>query len=119
MTQEAIDKAVKEMNRSIKFYTRKLMYQLELRAEVELNNGYLEVGDFDESNIKKYEIILADLSTVKRAVKGNKTCAKVYGTAERDGCTYNETVYALRRAGLDYIGDEYTPEIILFPIKKG
>ena len=71
MKQETIEKAVKVINRNIKHYQRKLTYQLELRAEARFNNGNLEVnsiGDY-ERNIQRYEIILADLATIKRAIK--------------------------------------------------
>ncbi len=50
-------KAVKVINRSIKFYKKKLIYQLELRTEAEFNNGNLGVANFGdyESNITKEE----------------------------------------------------------------
>ena len=93
MKQETIKKAVKVINRSIKFYQRKLTYQLELRAEAEFDNGNLKIASFGdyESNIQKYEIILADLATIKRAIKNNQTSVKIFGTAENRGYIYKET----------------------------
>lgn len=110
MKQETITKAVKVINRSIKFYQRKLTYQLELRAEVKLNNGNLDVaslGDY-ESNIQKYEIILADLATIKRAINKNKESCRLIGTAEGfPGMTYPETLKALEEVNLEYDGDGF------------
>ena len=112
MKQETIEKAVKVINRSIKFYQRRLTYQLELKAESRVKNGNLKVDSFGdyEHNIQKYETILADLATIKRAIKNNKTNVKIYGIELVDFafCNYNETMRTLLKAGLDfYIGDEY------------
>lgn len=109
MKQETIEKAVKVINRSIKHYQKKLTYQLELRAEARFNNGNLEVnslGDY-ESNIQRYEIILADLATIKRAIKNNQTNAKIYGTKNCDGFMYIETSDTLKKARLDFDGDGF------------
>lgn len=115
MKQETIKKAVKVINRSIKFYQRKLTYQLELRAEAEFHNGNLKVANFGdyESNITRYEIILADLATIKRAIKNKQTSVKILGT-------YNckETSDVLKKAGFDYDGEGFTGEIRLLSIEK-
>ena len=115
MKQETIKKAVKIINRNIKFYQRKLTYQLELRAEAEFDNGNLKSNSFVdyESNIQKYEIVLADLATIKRAIKNNQTTVRIFGTAENRGYIYNETSMVLKEAGFDYDGDGYG-EIYLF-----
>lgn len=120
MKQETITKAVKVINQSIKFYQRKLTYQLELRAEAEFNNGNLKVANFGdyESNIKKYEIILADLATMKRAINNNKTSVKIFGTDDCRGYNYTETSNVLKKAGFDYDGDGFTGEIWLLSIKE-
>lgn len=120
MKQETITKAVKVINRSIKFYQRKLTYQLELRAEAEFNNGNLEVANFDDykSNIKKYEIILADLATIKRAIKNNQTSVKIFGTDDCRGYFYTETSNVLKKAGFYYDGDGFTGEIWLVSIEE-
>lgn len=110
MKQETINKAVRVINRSIKFYQRKLTYQLELRAEAAFNNGNLKDASFGdyESNIQKYEIILADLATIKRAIKNNQTSAKIYGTYDDvRGSIYDETFEVLSRAGFDIDGDGF------------
>lgn len=119
MKQETIMKAVKVINRSIKFYQRKLTYQLELRAEATFDNGNLKVDSFGnyESNIKKYEIILADLATIKRAIKNNQTSVKLWGSAENMSYIYWETCEALKEAGFDFgEGDEFGGAIELIPI---
>lgn len=120
MKSETIKKAVKVINRSIKFYQRKLTYQLELRAEAKFNNGYLEVANFGnyESNIVKYEIILADLATIKRTIKNNQTSVKIFGTKDSRGYIYTETLDVLKKAGFDHDGDGFTGEIWLFPIEE-
>ena len=120
MKQETIKKAVKVINRNIKFYQRKLTYQLELRAEAKFNNGNLKVANLGnyESNITKYEIILADLATIKRAIKNNQTSVKIFGMAENRGYIYKETSNVLRKAGFDYDGDGFTGEIWLLSIEE-
>lgn len=109
MKQETIKKAIKVINRKIKFYQRKLTYQLELKAEAVFGNGNLKVENFDEyvSNIQKYEIILADLATIKRAIKNNQESVKIFGTVDDRDYIYRETESALREAGLDFNGDEF------------
>ncbi len=118
MKQETITKAVKVINRNIKFYQRKLTYQLELRAEAEFDNGNLDISSFGEyeSNIQKYEIILADLATIKRAIKNDKTSVKIFGTADCRGDTYTETSEVLKKAGFDWDGDGFSGEIWLLSI---
>ena len=109
MKQETIEKAVKVINRSIKHYQRKLTYQLELRAEAEFNNGNLKVdslGDY-EHYIQKYEIILADLATIRRAIERNRCNVKIYGSESGVGFMYVETAHVLDEAGLDVDGNGY------------
>lgn len=120
MKQETITKAVKVINRSIKFYQRKLTYQLELRAEAEFDNGNLDIASFGkyESNIQKYEIILANLATIKRAVNNDRTSVKIFGTADGRGYIYTEISKVLKKAGFNYDGDEFTGEIWLLPIEE-
>lgn len=120
MKQETIKKAVKVINRSIKFYQRKLTYQLELRAEAEFHNGNLKVANFGdyESNITRYEIILADLATIKRAIKNKQTSVKIIGTYNCKGYIYKETSDVLKKAGFDYDGEGFTGEIRLLSIEK-
>lgn len=120
MKQETITKAVKVINRNIKFYQRKLTYQLELRAEAEFNNGNLDISNFGEyeSNIQKYEIILADLATIKRAIKNDKTSVNIFGTADCRGYIYTETSEVLKKAGFDYDGDGFSGEIWLLSIEE-
>lgn len=120
MEQKTITKAVKVINRNTKFYQRKLTYQLELKAEAEFNNCNLKVASFGdyESNIQKYEIILADLAGIKRAIKSNQISVKIFGTADNRGYIYRETLSALKEAGFDIDGDGFG-EIWLFPIYEG
>ena len=122
MKQQSIDKAVKSLNRSIQFYQKKLTYQLELKAEADLQNGNLNVADENYmGNIMKYELILSDLATVKRAIKKGKGEAevevKIYGTAENRGYLYPEFEKALIKAGFDEDGDGYGT-IWLFPMEE-
>lgn len=120
MKQETIKKAVKVINRNIKFYQRKLTYQLELRAEAKFDNSNLDIASFGEyeSNIQKYEIILADLATIKRAIKNDKTYVKIFGTADCRGYIYTETSEVLKKAGFDWDGDGFSGEIWLFSIDE-
>lgn len=119
MKQETIKKAVKVINRGIKFYQRKLTYQLELRAEAEFDNGNLKIDSSSdyESNIKKYEIVLADLATIKRAIQNNQTTVKISGTAENRGYIYSETSKVLNEAGFDYDSCGFAGQIDIFPIE--
>lgn len=118
MKQETIKRALKVINRNIKFYQKKLTYQLELRTEAKFNNENLKVESFGdyESNIEKYEIILADLATIKRAIKNNKTSVRVYGTAHLRGYMYLETAEVLERAGFEI--DGFGTTVKLVPIEK-
>ena len=121
MNQETIEKAVKVINRSIKFYQRKLTYLLELRAEAKfLRNGNLKIASFGdyESNITKYEIILADLATIKRAIKNNKTTIKILGSAESRGLIYVATLNVLEKAGFYYGSYGVPGEIWILSIKE-
>lgn len=119
MKQETIIQAVKSINRSIAFYQRKLTYQLELKAENAFYNGNLKVDSFGdyELGIAKYEIILADLATIKRAIKKNKTSIKIYGTLKNRSYIYNETFEELRKAGFEVDGDGYGT-IELIPVEE-
>ncbi len=120
MKQQTIDKAVKSLNRSIQFYQRKLTYQLELKAEADLKNGNLNVADENYmGNIMKYELILSDLATVKRAIKKGKDEVEVniYGTLGNRGYSYPEFEKALTKAGLEMDGDGYGT-IWLMPMEE-
>ena len=120
MNQETINKAVKVINRHIRFYQRRLTYQLEMKVEAKLNNGNLKVAKFDdyESNIKKYEIILSDLATIKRAIKNKKTMVKIIETAQGRGIIYDETSKAIKEAGFDYNVDVFKREIYLCSLEE-
>lgn len=113
MKQQTVDKVVNSLNRSIQVNQKRLIYQLELKAEANLQNGNLKVEDESYmSNIMKYELILADLASVKRAIikKGTKEVeveVKIYGTLENRGNVYPEFSKALIIARLDMDGDGY------------
>ena len=117
MNEKTIKKAVWTINKNLSFYQRKLTYQLELRAESEFENGNLNLEadfydrEFDENDIKKYEVILADLATIKRAIKSNVTVVRVSGTAQGAAFIYKETTDVLNRAGFTY---DYTIEGVLY-----
>lgn len=82
-------KALRIIDREIRAYQFKLIYQLELKAESELNNGNIKLNDDDyENNISKYENILASLATIKSAIKKNQERVKIYCTKE--GYLYSE-----------------------------
>ena len=89
MKQQTIDRVVKELNRSIRFYQRKLTHQPEL----------------------KYKRILSDLATVKSAIKECEgefdVEVEIYGTLENRGQVYPEFTKALNKARLDMDGDGY------------
>lgn len=119
MKKENIIKAVRVINRNLKFYQKKLTYQLELKAEEEFNNANLKVdslGDY-ESHIKKYEIILADLATIKRAIKNNNTSIRIYGTADSRNLIYDETLDVLKKSGFDVDTFDYVT-LDIFPIEE-
>ena len=120
MKQETITKAVKVINRNIKFYQRKLTYQLELMNEALLGNGNLKNDSFDADKnlIEKYEIVLADLATIKRAITNNKTEVKLYGTLNDSSMIYSETSKALGEAGFSFEGDGFGTEISLISIDE-
>ena len=119
MKQETIKNAVKVINRSITFYQRKLTYQLELKAESEFNNANLKVASlgYHDAHIKKYECILADLATIKRGIKNDKTSIKIYGTDYNRGYIYKETSDALYEAGF-YIRITDSGASALYPIDE-
>lgn len=89
MKQQTIDRVVKELNRSIRFYQRKFTHQPEL----------------------KYQLILSDLATVKSAIKEcegeSDVEVELYGTLENRGKLYPEFTKALNKARLDMDGDGY------------
>lgn len=109
MKQETIKNAVKVINRSITFYQRKLTYQLELKAESEFDNANLKVASlgYHDAHIKKYECILADLATIKRAIKNDKTSVRIYGTDYNRGYIYTETSEVLAKAGFGIAGYDF------------
>ncbi len=104
MEKQVIDKAVKVIKKAMRRYQRMLTFQLELRAEAKFQNGNLkdvELGDY-ESNIEKYEIVLSDLATIKRAIKNEQDdyCQVfIQGTADDDESIYKETFDTLEKAG--------------------
>ncbi len=121
MKQETITKAVEVINRIIEDYQEKLIEQLELRAEAKFRNGNLIVyrsSDY-ESSITKYEIILADLATIKRAIENNKRTVKIFESAKtKSSVYYEETADALYEAGFYGIGTD-SGAIALYPIDDG
>ena len=66
-----------------------------------------------ENNIQKYEIVLSDLATIKRAINVNKPTVKIYGTAEKRNQMYKETFDALKDAGINIGWDDESIIIIL------
>lgn len=119
MKKATIEKAVKSINRSIRFYQRKLTYQLELKAEEEFHNGNLHVANSGEHDmdIAKYQIILADLATIKRAIKNGKLTVTIYGTLTHGCYLYIETTEALEKAGFETDSDGDNT-IRLLPIEE-
>lgn len=120
MKQETFKKAVKVINRNLRSYQRKLTYQLELMNEALLKNGNLKHDSFDADKnlIEKYEIILADLATIKRAIINNKTEVKLYGTLDNGNMIYSETSKVLGEAGFIFEGDGFGTEITLTSIDE-
>lgn len=121
MKQKTIKRAVKVINRNIEVYQRKLTYQLELMNEALLENGNLKDDSFDsDANlIEKYESILADLATIRRAVANNKTTVKLNGPLKTGNCIiYPEIVKTLEKAGLDFQCYGLGELIVLNPIDE-
>lgn len=120
MKQKTIKRAVKVINRNIEVYQRKLTYQLELMNEALLENGNLKDDSFDsDANlIEKYEIILADLATIRRAVANNKMTVKLYGTLNNECIMYPEIVKTLEKARLDFQCYGLGELIVLNPIDE-
>jgi len=120
MKQETISGAVKILNRIIKDYQEKLIYQLELRAEAKLGNGNLTVyksSDY-ESSIVKYETILADLATIKRAIENNKTFVKISETVKSKSSVYRgEIADAMYEAGFYGLSTD-SGALELYPIDE-
>ena len=85
MKRKTIYRAVNVINRYISMYQERLLYYLELKAELKLENGNIEASDtFQnyESDIERYEIILADLVTIKRAIEKGKVSIRTYESAD-------------------------------------
>lgn len=120
MKKETTKKAVEIINRSIKYYQRRLTEQLEIRAEIELENGNLKKDAFGnyKEKIQKYEIILTDLATIKRAIRKNKTSVRILETNRSRKTIYAETSREIKKAGFEYYINMYTREIHLLPIKE-
>ena len=118
MKQTTIKKALKVINKYMKRYEGKLAFWLELKAETELHNENIKVLDAHKCDdyIQKYQIIIADLATIKRAIKSGKTEMAIYGTAELVGYVYNETYNVIKNAGFDIDGNFRT--IRLIPIEE-
>ena len=74
--------------------------------------------DADKNLIEKYEIVLADLATIKRAITNNKTEVKLYGTLNDSSMIYSETSKALGEAGFSFEGDGFGTEISLISIDE-
>jgi len=77
MRQKTIDKAIRDIERSIEYYQKRLNDRLE---EEEKGN----IADYKykcllEKSIKNTEIILADLAAIKRAIENNKKSVKISG----------------------------------------
>lgn len=120
MKKETTKKAVEIINRSMKYYQRRLTEQLEIRAETELKNGNLKnasLGNYEEK-IQKYETILADLATIKRAIRKNKTSVKILGTKKNRNTIYIETSREIKKAGFEYSKNMLTGEIDFWTIEE-
>lgn len=68
-------------------------------------------------DIAKYQIILADLATIKRAIKNGKSTVAIYGTLTHGCYLYIETTEALEKAGFETDSDGDNT-IRLLPIEK-
>ena len=121
MRQETIEKAVQVINQHIRFYQRKLTYKLELKAETILCNSNIAGANSSRRDlkIKKYEIILADLATIKRSIKMDKITFRILGTAENmcTGMIYVETLKAINEAGFLVDGNEIGT-LYLYPLNE-
>lgn len=95
MTQERINWTVKVITRSIRYYQKKLAYQLELGVEDMFHNGLRKstnIGDM-ESNIKTYETIIGDLGTIRRAISKGISHANIYSFDEERGALDSPQIY--------------------------
>ena len=102
MKPETIKRVVDVLNRYIKYYSWKLLTCLEIKAESEFRNGNLDLkhsGEY-ETDIKRYEIILSDLLSVKRAIKNGVYKIKLYGTLTDRDYVYPETLRVYKKAGI-------------------
>lgn len=107
MTQERMQWTVKVIGRSIRYYQKKLTYQLELEAEEMFHNGLRkcnEIGDL-ESNIKTYETIIADLATIWRAISKGINHAGIYSIDEETEDLNSPQIYdvLVKRAKLHIV----------------
>ncbi len=108
MNEATRKKAVKVINRGIKFYRRELIRQLELRAEYDLHNGNLigaTLENINDCNPKKYAIIVSDLLSVKRAIQNGKNKVNLYASLESREDYYSETNSILVKTGLDFYAE--------------
>lgn len=120
MTKKRIKWTVKVINQRIEHYQRKLSGQLKLQVESMFHNGLFDCSDIGdiESNIKKYEIIIADLETIKSAIKRGRSFVRIYSFDEATGDIASDEMYdtlvnraKLHVEGLDgelyFIAEEY------------
>ena len=85
MKSESIYRTVKVIERYINIYQEEILDCLEMKAELELKNGNIEVDYISkncEDDIEQYKIILTDLATIRRAIKKGKDSVKIYGDAD-------------------------------------
>lgn len=89
---EQVKDALKIVDRHIRIYQIKLIHELELMAELELNNGNLKVDcqlDDCKKNAERYQVILANMATIRRAIKtGHNGHIKTY--LQDNNCLYSE-----------------------------
>lgn len=97
MTEERSKRLVKVLRRYIKEYQQKLTFQIECEAESLFKDG----SRYDAEKRKKYETILSDLATIKRAVEKGENTIEIYGTADSRNELYWETKKILTKAGID------------------
>lgn len=107
MKQTTIKKALKVINRALKLYQGKLTFWLELKAETELCNGNINVRKPSECSnyIQKYETIISNLATIKRAIRDGKEEVKIYCSAEASSFIPNEIHDVIEESGFEVDGD--------------
>ena len=116
MKPETIKRVVDVLNRYIKYYSWKLLTCLEIKAESEFRNGNLDLkhsGEY-ETDIKRYEIILSDLLSVKRAIKNGVYKIKLYGTLTDRDYVYPETLRVYKKAGIKACKEENQEYVELY-----